>query len=261
MIVARHPAGAVAITQADHAVMCAEFADAWSSLRDSPFAADVRLAAEQHELGWAERDAAPRLNPATGLPFSLRDLPFREYIDAQLVGPRELGERSPYAGLLASLHYASFYRRPAPWSVRADDRILRSFLARSSHLQAALARRAGVGVEDPQTVRDAGLVRCWDGLSYDLLLDRVPGTRPLAPLSSGDPAALQLERRGDRVTIEPWPFAPARLEVHAQGRLLAGTYGSEAELHAALAAAEVVILAYTLVPAASLPADAGPMLY
>jgi Protein of unknown function (DUF3891) len=250
LIVVPHPAGAVAITQADHAVMCAEFADAWASLDDSPAAADVRLAAEEHELGWAEFDAAPRLDANTGLPFARTDLHFRHYLDLQVAGPRALGARNPYAGLLASMQYASFYRRPPALGVlRADGRRLRSFFAQTARLQGELAARAGVEIDDPRTVREARLVRCWDGLSHDLLLERAPCTRRDAPIAAAGLAELRLERGGGSVSITPWPFAPSRLEVHARGRLLTSASSSEAELHAALAAAEIVTLTYTLVPA------------
>jgi Protein of unknown function (DUF3891) len=250
LIVAPHPAGAVAVTQADHAVMCAELADAWGSLGDSPAAGDVRLAAEQHELGWAEFDAAPPLDSNTGLPFARTDLHFRHYLDLQVAGPRILGANSPYAGLLASMQYASFYRRPRGLGLlRADGRRLRSFFIQTSRLQAELAARAGVEIDDPQTVREARLVRCWDGLSHDLLLERAPCTRRDVPTAAADLAELRLERRGASVTITPWPFAPSRVEVHARGRLLTRTSSSEAELHEALAAAEIVTLTYALVPA------------
>jgi hypothetical protein len=250
MIVAPHPAGAVAVTQADHAAMCAEFADAWASLGDSPAAPDVRLAAEQHDLGWSELDAAPRLNPANGLPFGLRELPFPHYLDSQVAGPAALGEHNAYAGLLASMHFASFYGRPpARALLRADGRRLRSFFAKTARLQAHLAARAGVAVDSPRTVREARLVRCWDGLSYDLLLERAPVTRPNVPMRRDELVDLRLERRGDVVSIAPWPFLPRRLVVHARGRLLTRTSSTEAELRAVLAEAEIVTLTYTLQPA------------
>jgi len=229
--------------------MCAELADAWASLGDDPAAADVRLAAEQHDLGWAELDHAPWLNPATGLPFTVSELPFRHYLGSQVAGPRALGVYNPYAGLLASMHFATFYGRPHALGVlRADGRRLRSFFAQTARLQAELAARSGVQIDDPRTVREARLVRCWDGLSYDLLLERAPCTRRSAPVAADDLADLRLERRGDLMTIKPWPFVPERLEVHARGRLLTRTSSSEAELHAALAAAEWVTLTYALAP-------------
>lgn len=98
MIIAPHPAGAVAVLQTDHAVMCAELADLWASLAEFPAADDIRLAAEKHELGWIELDAAPRLNPDTGLPFSVFELPFRNYLDSQVAGPRALGAAMPTRG-------------------------------------------------------------------------------------------------------------------------------------------------------------------
>jgi hypothetical protein len=252
VIVAPHPDGAVAITQADHAVMCAEFADAWGSATfgEVPRSEEVRLAAEQHELGWAELDATPPLDPATGLPFTVRDLPFQRYVRGQVAGPRALAERSPYAALVASLHHVSLYRPPRHLgALRSEGRVLRSFFADSLRMQAQLAEQAGVAQDDPETIRAGRLVRCWDGLSHDLLLDRVPCTRGGAPTAAGELAELRLVRRGNAVSVTPWPFAPSRVEVHARGRLLTQTFPSEAAMHAALLAAPVVTLRYELAAA------------
>ena len=197
MIVAPHPAGAVAVLQADHAAMCVELADAWAASGDGATAADVRLAAEQHEAGWVELDAAPRLNADTGWPFGVSELPFRHYLDGQVVGPRRLGERSAYAGLVVSMKHAGMYRRPSVRGVlRSDGRRLRAFFAQTVLLQSELAARAGVEIGDARTVRDAMLVRCWDGLSHDLLLERAPCTRRNAPVGAVDVVDLRLERRG-----------------------------------------------------------------
>jgi uncharacterized protein DUF3891 len=60
------------IAQTDHAAPCGVFAERWGSAA-GPFVpveprAPVILAAREHDNGWAEWEAAPTVDPATGRP-------------------------------------------------------------------------------------------------------------------------------------------------------------------------------------------------
>ena len=62
-------------------------------------------------------------------------------------------------------------------------------------------------------------------------------------------ATLRLERVDDQhFTLDPWPFASQPVEVGCEGRLLEGWFSSDAELHAALAAAPWLPLRWELSP-------------
>lgn len=249
MILVEHPQGHVAVSQADHAAMCAEFAEAWGNERFGALARadEVRLAAEQHELGWAAWDDSPTLDPATGLPCGVRELSAAVHLPMQIDGPRKLAARSPYAALLVSHKHASMYRRPSVLGLlRPDQRRIRTFLDRSASLQAEL--RAGVDARDEEIDRDWRLVRVWDALSHDLLFARAPCIRQGVP-SAGGPVELRLDLRGELYTLDPWPFATDRLSVHAAGRLLTEGFSDEARMRSALAAAPRITLTYDLSPA------------
>lgn len=229
--------------------MCAELASAWGNERFGAVEPIdvVRLAADQHELGWAELDRWPMLDPSTGLPFTVRDLDLAVYLPTQLEGPRRLASRSPYAALLTSLHHTSLYARPrATGFLRANGRRLRSFFERSSTLQAQL--RGELAVSDAEVERNWRLVRTWDGLSHDLLLERAPCTRPAVP-AAGTTVDLRLERRDGGHALDPWPFSANRVCVRAHGRLLERTFSDEGRMRAALAEAREVTLTYELAPA------------
>jgi Protein of unknown function (DUF3891) len=248
VILVAHDGGHVAVTQAAHAAMCVELGRAWGNARFGAVepADEVLLAAEEHELGWREWDRAPELDPATGLPFSVRDLDLDVHLPMQVDGPRELADRSPYAALLASLKHASMYSRPSPLGlVRADGRRVRDFLDRSRALQTELRARLDLG--DDEVERNWRLVRAWDALSHDLLFDRAPCTRPAVPAAGGDAVDLRLERRGGAHVLNPWPFAADRVEVHAAGRLLEAPFDDQERMRGALAAAPEVTLTYELV--------------
>ena len=155
--------------------MCAQIARAWGNDAFGGFEPRpaVELAAERHELGMeGER---PLLNPATGLPKDFDDLSHAEHLPLQFAGPERLAEIEPYAGLLASLHHESFYRRTSPLAVLTrDGRLERDALRRSAALQARL--RQELRPDEAQVERNRRLVRYWDGLTHDLLERRWPRT-------------------------------------------------------------------------------------
>jgi hypothetical protein len=250
VILVRHPGGHVAVAQAEHAAMCGELACAWGNGRFGSVEpeAEVRLAAEQHELGWVDWDRAPTLDPATGLPFSVRDLDPEVHLPMQLEGPRRLASQSPYAGLLALLKHRSMYQPPRALALlRPDGRRVRSYLQQSHSLGEDL--RAQVAAGDEEIERNWRLVRAWDGLSHDLLLERAPCTRPDVPDAAGELTDLRLERRDGALTVDPWPFADDRVRLAVRGRLLHETFDDQERMRAALAGAPEVELVYDLVPA------------
>jgi hypothetical protein len=238
--------GHVAVPQAEHAAMCAELGRAWGNERFGAVEPrdEVCLAAERHELGWMDWERAPTLNPATGLPHAVLDLDMASHLPMQLEGPRRLADESPYAGLLALRKHMNMYSRPAGLGLlRTDGRRLRAHLDESAALEARL--RSHVSVPDAELDRNWRLVRTWDGLSHDLLLDRAPRTRHGVPSANGA-VDLSLERSGDGYRLDPWPFATERVVVHARGRLLEETFTDERRMRDALAHAPEVVLSYEL---------------
>jgi hypothetical protein len=243
------------VWQRAHAAMCAQLARAWGNETFGGFEprAPVELAAERHELGMeGER---PVLNPATGLPKEYDDLSHAEHLPVQFDGPERLAEIDPYAGLLASLHHASFYRRTSPLAaLTRDGRIERRELRRTERLQAHL--REQLRPDEAQVDRNRRLVRYWDGLSHDLLARRWPRVRGGVPAANGD-RDIRLATNGQGgfaatrdpnvgLTLAPWPFANGRERVAATGKLLTGRYTTDAELLAAFEAAPEIELAFVL---------------
>ena len=234
-------AGSVAVTQRQHAEMCRAIGAAWGNDEFGNVEPVVLLAAEEHELGWAELDAEPPLDARTGTPLTVRDMHFGRYMHAELEGPRRLAARDPHAALLVSLQHASMYSRPSALGGRLtrDGRLLRSFFADSDELQREL--RAGLEVPEERLERQWRLARAWDGLSHDLLLDRAPCDRPRVPTADGTLVSLALGRAGDEITVDPWPFRSERVSIPVRGRRLVDGRWS--------AGAPEVTLTYALRPA------------
>lgn len=222
----------IAIGQPAHAWLSGQLARAWSPTPRE----EVCLAAEQHDIGMAAWDGAPKLNPETGLPRSFMELELDDHLEiwwraAPLVIPQ-----SRYAALLVSMHGTALYERR-----NLDDDRVRAFLQGQRELQARLGR----GFDPDEVRRDQRLIWTWDSLSLGLLLGWEPFTLNYVGIEVRDG------------TLDPWPFAQPRVGVRCEGRRLAGRYDQEAAMREALEAAPWVTLEIELRAPATPPASAG----
>jgi hypothetical protein len=244
--------GVLAIGQPAHAWVSGQLARAWGN---EAFGAlepreEVCLAADQHDIGMALYDLAPRLDPATGLPHPFSAMPYPTHLELWEVAPRRLLAQSRYAALLVSMHGEALYRLRDIDALPAEEGArIRDYLAGQQALQAALA--ADLGADPARLRRNQRLLWTWDYLSLALCLGWAPCSTPDTP-TAGEPVALRLEPVAGwpgRFTLEPWPFAEPALTVRTEGRRLTGRFTDEAALHVALASAEGVGLSFELIPA------------
>jgi uncharacterized protein DUF3891 len=250
VILLAHPEGHVGVTRPGHAWISGQLARVWGNERfgDVVPAEPVCLAAEQHDLGWAEWDLAPPLDRSTGLPMTVDKMDFATHLRLRMGASERLMVQSRYAALLASLHHTSPYRMPRRFAlISGRARSIRQYLLRCQELQADL--RATLDAPAAEIERNRRLVQVWDGLSHDLLRSRAPRIRHDVPAAGGATVDLHLDRRGDVHTLDPWPFGPDRVTVRAEGRLLRGTFRDQEELELGLAQAPWIELVYDLVPA------------
>ena len=163
MILRPHPRGVLAIGQPAHAWLSGRIADAWRW----PFAPRdaVRLAALQHDIGMAGWDAAPELDPGTGLPYSFTSMPRAMHVQLWSQAARLLVAQSGYAALLVSLHGTGLYERYVSEQERAAEPV-RSYLEAERAFQQRL--RVSLVADPAEFARNAALLRCWDWLSLFL---------------------------------------------------------------------------------------------
>ena len=200
--------GAVCIGQMSHSWVSGQMARAWGEPFE-PYEA-VCLAAELHDIGMAEWDLAPTLNPDTGLPHSFTEMPISDHAALWLEAPKKLLTTSIYAAALVSLHGTRLYE------LRDRTPPVEDFLLAQEEFRSTL----GFAREDLEPA--STLVWIWDYLSLAALLDWV-----------GEVEGLSVE--GPQLT--PWPFETPELIVRYEARYLPGRYADEAEMRAALAAA------------------------
>jgi hypothetical protein len=219
MLVRRDGDDAIVIGQPAHAWLSGQLARAWFPPPE-PWE-EVCLAAEQHDLGMAEWDRNPKLNPDTGLPRSFMELELDDHLEIWWrAGPLVL-QQSRYAAILVSMHGTALYERRRA----ADDPRIKQFLDGQREFQ----QRLLADFDEEQVRRNQRLVWAWDSLSLGLLLDWTP-------------FELELGISVKPGTLEPWPFRDDRLSFRCEGRRLSGRFEDESAMRKALADAPWVTI-------------------
>lgn len=235
-----------AIGQASHAWVSGQLARLWGNAAlpaPEPFE-EVCLAAEQHDVGWADWDLRPSLNPATRLPYSFMELPVAHHIELWSSAPARLLTQSRYAALLVSMHGTTLQTRRETTRLDPADRLLvERYLDEQRSFQDELILLLGADREELE--RNRRLIWAWDGISLALclgwqtLMNDVPGSDGIVELA--------VEMTGpDAFTVRPWPFEATRLELRCEGRELAGRFSDEQAMHEALDHAPSITLSFTL---------------
>jgi hypothetical protein len=249
------PRGMLAIGQPAHAWLSGRVAEAWR-WQFAPLDA-VRLAALQHDIGMAAWDAAPVLDPRSGLPYSFSSMPRAMHVELWSRAARLMIAQSGYAALLVSMHGTGLYELYVSEQERAADPV-RGYLTDEYAFQRRL--RESLGADAADVARNAALLRCWDWLSLFLCAGADQQAEFPAVPTDGEPADLHLRWSDDartQATLAPWPFAARALELPVEARLLDGTYPDQTSLDGALAGAGLEMLTLVLRPGsagqASLP--------
>jgi hypothetical protein len=219
MLIRPEPDGSfLAIGQASHAWVSGQLARAWGNDEFGPVEPweEVCLGAEQHDVGWAEWDLDPAIDPATGRPHTFISLPLPEKLELWSGAARKMVSQSRYAALLVTMHGSALYERFPP-DDPSDQRLVRDFLVGQLALQAELA----AGFDADQVRRNQKLVFAWDYISLALCLGWTPAEVEDVPTADGTPVTLQLSEDGE---LDPWPFRDERVDLKVEGRRLEGSF-------------------------------------
>ncbi|MBX6378307.1 MAG: DUF3891 family protein [Clostridia bacterium] len=177
MIVRQRPDGFTLVAQHDHAQLSGWFASMWGNDRVPALPAPRQalcLAAALHDVGWLDVDQAPPWNETERRPYSFVDLPSSLRFPAYRAGIDRVEAEDPYAALLCSLHYTSFF---LPGSEAAAEPGADAFVAAEQERQARLVaalRRQGRSAEVDRAASDLALLKLWDNLSLYVALNE-PG--------------------------------------------------------------------------------------
>ena len=99
------------VTQPDHAAFAADLLSLFRlpDLVDHPRRTALLRAVRLHDNGWRELDAAPPVEPASGLPHSFLDLPRPLRLGVWERGTARYLQSDPYSALLATEHALTLF--------------------------------------------------------------------------------------------------------------------------------------------------------
>ena len=248
------------ISQPDHAAAAGYLAAHWGNGefarpgRYAPCPDPERLRAEtvfavsEHDNGWWEWEADPRIDPADGLPLDLTSLEQSDGLQRWRLGVPRFRESHPYVALLISLHaywlhaprvqaedtpafLHPLFGTPADWPSPQGQELeeARRFVAEQHALQELLVDRIGSDPEwaaavEPRSLRPhTRLLQVCDALSLHLCFggDKERTLRAIPRASWNDRVSLRVRPAGEsRVAIDPYPFDQDPLAVTLRARIL-----------------------------------------
>ena len=222
MIVVHEGSSLLLVTQNDHAHFSGELLSLWrdDDLQRNPRRDDIVFAARQHDNGWREADAAPRVDPATGEPYDFLGLPAADRIEIWRRGVRRYRDERPYAALLIHQHAIELHRSFGPGDEYAE------LLAEVSASRNDLLASTGAG--ESEVASDYPLVQLTDLLSLQ-------ACRCFSNPRERDGRRSWLER--GELVIDPFPLAGATRFGIPCRRIEHRRYARDADLGATLAEA------------------------
>ncbi|MDY7103335.1 MAG: DUF3891 family protein [Actinomycetota bacterium] len=249
------------VNQTTHALMAAELCRHWGN-RDveAPRMIEVVLAAiAQHDNGWYEEEARPRLDP-DGRPMSfMTGPPWSEKLDLWRRGIRRAFDQHPYAGVLVARHAATLYQ-PSLSLLSGEELVAtREFVEQTQPATTARAREllAGHGswaelLTDEAIEASTRLLKVGDHVSLRVLVPYAErGVLDHGPVDHrGTTTPLQITHGEGAITIDPWPYGVDSFDVEVWGRKLdRRTFADIASYRDALAAAPLRVRRWRVVPA------------
>lgn len=213
------------ITQPDHAHLSRRIMERCAALRAHPRAASILLAIGEHDNGWAEADAAPTVDAASGRPFDFVSAPLEVRHEVWGRGIARLAAAEWAAALVANHAITVYdrYRADAAWN---------TFFARMEALRTNMLEASGGSLDD--LLADYVYVRLGDLLSLVFCTGWTEAQR------FGDWTATG---SGSSVFVTPDLFGGETVPLEIEARALPERpYRSTADLRHAFARAEVLVL-------------------
>ena len=204
--------GTLAIGQLSHAWLAGQLARGWGNERFGGVEPreDVALGAEQHDVGWALFDLAPRWNPDTGLPRSFLELTVDDHLQIWGDAPTHLMTTSLHAALVLSMHGSALSEARKARDADAAAK-LQEHIDTEHARQTELRDRLGVPVEQAERTRRQ--MWTWDGLSLALCHGWDPFVARHVPDADGELIDVALDVNGGHAG------SVAVLDPHARGRV------------------------------------------
>jgi uncharacterized protein DUF3891 len=190
------------VTQPDHARLSRQIMERCVPLQTRTRRDTILFAIGEHDNGWEEEDAAPRVNPVTGEVVDFMTAPAEM---RQRVWPRAVARLSanPWAAALVAQHAITIYDRhcrDADWSL---------FFEQMQSARDELVRATGMPLSE--LMADYGFVRLADLISLTFCTGWSDEQRI---------GHWRIQQSGERVVVTPDPFAGAEIPMTVPAREL-----------------------------------------
>lgn len=212
MIVTHHADGVRVVKQTDHAQSSAQIVRAWA--RPEPFDDDVWQtlcwAVEHHDDGWADESIEDPPVDFKAIHTTKHTTIWRQSIDLAAA-------HHPLAGVLVALYARHLYTNIDNDHVD-DENMAQAFIKETADRIADQVSQIAI---DPTQLQAAmNLLGFCDGLSLALLggIGWIDRTDPLWFGKCIEP--LTVRQDGERVAIDPWPFAEPRVRLTTKASMI-----------------------------------------
>ena len=219
------------ITQPDHAHLARAIMERCVPLSVLPRRNAILHAIGEHDNGWAEEDAAPIVDPATGAVVDFVNVPLQM---RQGVWPRGVARLAgnPWSAALVAQHAITVYdrfRADAGWT---------SFFAGMEAARGAMLRASGLPLDELLT--DYAFVRLGDLISLTFC-GGLTGEQRFG--------AWKIQLSGTRVAVTPDLFGGATFPIEIRAREIGGKrFRSDTELRDTLSRAKTATLRGDIAP-------------
>ncbi|WP_175615108.1 DUF3891 family protein [Piscibacillus halophilus] len=168
MIVSAHDGRYQLFTQHNHSILSGQFVPYWEDqlFIGAEYFKDVQLAVREHDRAWIPLDQTPIWNADKKLPHSFMDYPQKPKLEAYTKGIDEVEQLSPYAGLLNSLHFLSFFKE------KTTDSDISRFISREIDRQNQIREQLGIGSDEEIMDFHFKLLQFCDDLSLYICLNK-----------------------------------------------------------------------------------------
>jgi len=189
-----------------------------------------------HDQGWEAVDAAPQMDPKTGLPYHLGQTPLSSLLTTNEASPTYNEQHHPFAGLISSMHTRGFYNGGyglregtyrdifPPETHSRFETLLDSEEERQARLMAQLRADPDTAhwAEEAFYMRNYKLLQFFDSLALYFHL-----THPVqrietsfrVPMTAEEDVTITLKPVGEGLySLSPYPFSTSEVEVNTEGR-------------------------------------------
>jgi hypothetical protein len=253
--------GTIVISQPAHAQVSRQLAEAWGNEDFGEVTPRIEVieAAGQHDLAWLAWEAAPRLDPRTGRPYTFRGLPTMQHLGIWREAGKLALSYGRYTALLVSLHGSGLYERFHDYEGDSpgEAAAARAYVEASHAFEGDLLDNLRddpmyAGFASPAMIdRNRRLIAAWDGLSL-AICGGFSGERRIGgvPTATGETQMIlaQPAQADAELGVYPWPFHGQEVNLFCEGRRLPGAFADESAMREALADAPAAPLRLTLRP-------------